>query len=216
MKSVKKLNTGKAGFGRIFAALLIFVLTSSLCGCKNSNADEGDSIDIVVDGGGNESPSGSDPGSNSNPDPDPGINVDDPDPGLTDPDDSGQDLSGFPSKDELVLAYPEYAGSIVWNAVPKDYIGGFGDWVVPNEGTEGYVNIREKPSISSAVVGELRGDDDIFWWCMMEIYKDGDQLYVGMYKVKADNFTWTPVEKRDDDTSTKGWVALEVVQLWGL
>ena len=200
----------------ILAILFVIVLLFSLGACGNSKAggSGGGGIDIVVGGGEKDT--------DSDPRRDPGRGKGDPapDPVRDRPgvNEHGQDLTGFPYQDELVVRYPEYIDSISWYEIPRDYIGGLGEWVVPGESVTTYVNIREKPSTSAKVIGELRHTDDMLWWRQMEFYVDyeANQLVCGIYKVSADKYTWTPVEKYEDGVETAGWVALEMVDLCAL
>jgi hypothetical protein len=208
---MKKHRLGKTRFGCVLAVLLILALLFTLGACGNPDKADDEGINIVVGSDRNESPSDSNSGSNAD------LYIsDNKDLESYDPDGSGQDLSKYPSKEDLVLTYPEYSNTIKWGTIPKDYIGGLGSWVVPKDNVEGYVNIREKPSISATVVGELRSRDDLIWWCKDEFYRDSDQLYMGVYRVKADDYTWIPVESNDGSGQKTGWVAQEVVELWGL
>jgi len=124
-----------------------------------------------------------------------------------------QDLSGFVSKANWVPMFPVYMNSIVWETVPKDFTGVLDSWVTPKQGNEDHVNIRENPSLSARLIGELRRDDDVRWWCRKEFYVDNGQIHAGIYKVEHDDYTWTPVEYGESTTNfqLRGWVALELV-----
>jgi hypothetical protein len=132
--------------------------------------------------------------------------------------DSAQELSGFDSIDEWVPMFPEFESSIVWNAVPKDFIGGFGAHASPKADNKGFVNIREAPSVKAEVIAELHHDSEILWSLVTETYVKDEQLFVGDYQVKNDDYTWTAVTSYDPagGNSMTGWVALEVVDMWGI
>ena len=78
------------------------------------------------------------------------------------------------------------------------------------------------PSIDAKIIGELRhGDGGMNWTGVSEFYKDADgTLHEGTYEVKNGDYTWIPVEYCGDQGVTpsseikRGWVALEVVQLY--
>jgi len=133
---------------------------------------------------------------------------------------SQQDLSGFPSFEDWTPMFPDHATSIVWNAVPKDFIGGFGALVTPKADNEGFVNVRETPSIEANAIAELHHEKDggVLWSLFTETYVKDGQLFVGDYQVKNGDYTWTAVTNYDPDSSKNitGWVALEVVELWGI
>jgi len=133
---------------------------------------------------------------------------------------SGQDLSGFPSFKDWTPMFPEHESSIVWNPVPKDYVGGFGSQATPKADNTGYVNVRKTPSIEADVIDKLQHekDSDITWGLVMETYVKDGQLFVGEYQVKNGDYTWTAVASYDPNSSksTTGWVALEVVDLHGI
>lgn len=129
--------------------------------------------------------------------------------------DGEQDLSGFVSRTNWTPIFPIYKNSIVWEQVPKDYTGVLDSWVTPKQRVEEPVNIRENPSLSANIIGELRSDDNSVWWCRKEFYVDDGSLFVGIYKVKNDDLTWTPVELGRSSTNfqQRGWIALELVDL---
>jgi len=126
-----------------------------------------------------------------------------------------QDLSGFSSKTDWTPMFPIYMNSIVWETVPKDFTGVLDSWVTPKYGNDGYVNIRENPSLSAKIIGELRRDDANLWWCRKEFYVDNGQIHMGIYKVKHEDYTWTPVQYGESRTNfqMRGWVALELVEV---
>ena len=126
-----------------------------------------------------------------------------------------QDLSGFVSKANWTPIFPIYKNSIVWKRVPKDFTGVLDSWVTPKQRIEEPVNIRANPSLSASIIGELRSNDDSVWWCRKEFYADDGVLFVGMYKVKNDDLTWTPVELGRSSTNfqQRGWIAFELIDL---
>ena len=213
MRNSEKGVNKAAGPGRTIAlTVLIFLITLSLGACKKAGNGDGDGMDIVVDGGNGES---SDSGPDTGPDPDPGADGSGDGSGTSGSGDTPYDQSVFPLKENFKPAYPEYADSVEWFEVPKDYIGGLGESVEPDPGVETYVNIREKPTLSAKVVGELhKGDQENIWWCVNDMYQENGVIHVGYYKVKADDYTWRPV--KNDRTGVSGWVALELVQLFAI
>jgi len=126
-----------------------------------------------------------------------------------------QDLSGFVSKTNWTPMFPIYMNSIVWETVPKDFTGVLDSWVIPKYSDDEYVNIRENPSLSAKIIGELRREDENLWWCRKEFYVENGQIHMGIYKVKHDDYTWTPVEYGESRTNfqMRGWVALELVEI---
>ena len=134
--------------------------------------------------------------------------------------DEGQDLSGFTSFEDWTPMFPDHADSIVWDAIPKDFIGGFGAHVTPKADNEGYVNVRNAPSIEADAIDKLQHekDSEILWTLVTETYVKDGQLFVGEYQVKDGDYTWIAVTSFDPNSNktTTGWVAREVVELWGI
>ena len=113
--------------------------------------------------------------------------------------------------------FPDYVDYLVWYVIPKDFIGGFGTGVDPKDKDKGPVNVREFPSIDADVIGKVQpGNED--WWVVDETFEDDEGLHVGNYHVEADGYTWIAVAKWGGayELEAKGWVAMEVVELWGI
>ena len=190
---------------RFLAFLLVFVLIFSLGACsllsKNlgkdeSDADAGTDVEAVDD----DTDSETDASDNAEETEDSG---------------SVQSLDKFPTFDEWTPVLPEYQDFLSWTAIPIDYIGGMGTWVEPKSDNDGYVNVRDAPTLDSEVVGEVHRDMEIFWWVVQEYNVQDDQIWIGEYIVPYDDYTWTLVSYEESETGgpTLGWVALEVVQL---
>ena len=126
-----------------------------------------------------------------------------------------QDLSGFVNRADWTPMFPTYMNSIVWETVPKDFAGVLDSWVTPKYSDDEFINIREYPSLSAKIIGELRREDDNLWWCRKEFYVENGQIHMGIYKVKYDDLTWTPVEYGESRTNFQmsGWIALELVEM---
>ena len=137
----------------------------------------------------------------------------------TPPPEPEQDLSGVTKKSDWSPMFPDFADSITWNAVPRDYIGGLGTQVSPKQDNKGYVNVREGPSIKAKVIGEIHHQSDVIWSVIDELYQEDGQLFVGSYSVRSDDYTWIPVEGFNEKTGTttvRGWAAMEVLDLWAI
>jgi len=82
--------------------------------------------------------------------------------------------------------------------------------------TKGSVNIREGPSISARAFDALLPSIESRWFLWEKRFKDNDEIYVLMYGVESDGYTWIPIVRYDDSRQKiekNGWVALEVVEL---
>jgi len=113
--------------------------------------------------------------------------------------------------------FPEYENHIEWTVLPPDYIGGFGGGLEPKNPNAEYVNIRETPSIDADVVGQLlHGNEE--WWIATETFEDDEGFHVGTYSVKSGDYTWLGIASfiGPYEVGQKGWVASEVVVVWGL
>ena len=197
---------------RVLIAALVLILIMSLGACSGGKDKSGSDVVTAGESQTDENANGTgvaEDGADSDLD-DTDQSGNSGDSGLTE---TGQDLSGFPSKADWSPTFPEYQSSIVWNAVPKDYIGGLAVWALPKSDNDGYVNVRKTPSVSANVVGEIHHNtEDDFWWIIQESYVEDGQIFVGMYKVEKDDYTWTPVQVGESEAD-RGWVALEVVDL---
>ena len=113
--------------------------------------------------------------------------------------------------------FPEFDYLIIWNLIPKDYVGGFGSIAEPNE-SGGVVNIRDYPSLDAKVVAQLRSDSDVLWWQFYETAETDEGMFIGYYMVENDDYTWTLVESSDEKPGTmvRGWIATEVISFWGI
>jgi len=171
--------------------MLILAMTVSLAGCKKTDNDGIGSLDVSQ---------------YADPEPE--------DDAINEPD--YDDMSDEEYGDDHPFMFPEYEDYLDWHFVPSDYIGGFGSGVEPKEGGSGVVNIRALPSVDGEVVAQLRhGDDE--WWVINEVYEDEDGMYIGSYQVPGGEYTWTLVGQWDEGgMSLWGWVAMEVVQFWGI
>jgi len=191
------IRKGKKVYMRVLLITLLIVLSMALVlgGCGKSKAD-----------------------SETDPEADTGINSSaDSGSGGDDADMPEEDGSpGFPNEGEFEPMFPEYADSIEWSVLPKDFVGGYGYGVDPKDESKGFVNVRENPSIDAEVVGKLHpGNDE--WWAVSEIFEDDEGFHVGTYSVKSGDYTWIAVVRFDEGgTDIKGWVAKEVVTLWAI
>jgi len=177
---------------RVFLLILVLVLAMALAlgGCRTSSAPEAEDEPVA------EEPAAENPGSGQS--------------GSVGKDDPG-DSSG-----PNALMFPEYADNITWNVIPLDFVGGFGTSFDPkNEGA--VVNIREKPSIDSEVVAQIRqGNEE--WWIFYEIFEDADGFHIGSYSVVNGDYTWLLASRFVESTGDNefGWVAQEVIELWAI
>ena len=179
---------------RALIIVLVFVLIVSMGACGNKkSASENDETDTGPD-----------------------VTQETEDTGDTEEPESGQDLSWVVDQADWRPMFPEYEDSIVWTAIPKDFIGGFGTQVNPKQDNTGYVNVREKPSIEAKVIGEIHHDSNVVWVVIDETYKINGQLMVGSYKVKNGDYTWLPVTNGNGVDSIQGWAAMEVLELWAI
>ena len=186
----------------ILALLLVVLLVLSLGACSGG---KGGGLDDGAAGGGNDS---ADSGGA-------GDGIDDTGPAFKSSG-GGQDSldSSVFLPDGYIYYFPEYKDSIEWYTIPADYIGSLSSYVTPSKESTGVVNIRSGPSKKAEVIGKITRKDEVYWWCKPEFYVgDDEEFYLGMYKVKADDYTWTYVSYSSEDSSLTGWVALEVVEV---
>jgi hypothetical protein len=134
------------------------------------------------------------------------------------PPEGEQDLSKFPQKENWTPKFPIYQNSIEWSVLPKDFRGGFAIYALTKPDNTGYVNIRENPTLDAEVIAELHPNGEAIWFVMQEFYVENGQLFVGMYKVKNDKYTWTTVSQIEMESPLQdiGWVALEVIDFGGV
>jgi len=122
----------------------------------------------------------------------------------------------FPRKDEMVLEFPEFSDSIVWDAIPQYLPFGLAYWAEVKKDNTEYLNVRKEPSINADIVGEIHSGDSMKWWLFVEGYHDDEYtVFNGRYQVANDGFIWTAIQGIDNNYNyVIGWVALETVDVY--
>ena len=127
------------------------------------------------------------------------------------------DESEWPLEENYVPLFPEFTDSISWWSHRKGFAYGYGTIVNAKDDVKGYVNIRNYPSLSATVVGELYpgyspGDTASM---VPERYQTRLELFTGTYNVWSDGYFWYYIEL-DYPSALRGWVAADFVELSGV
>jgi len=121
------------------------------------------------------------------------------------------DETEWPFEEDFVPLFPKLVDSIAWWSILKGTMMGYGVTVMPNEEVNGFLNIRENPSLDADVVGELYPGDTAS--VVTERYQTEREMFVGEYRVRKDGYTWFYVEFGEYGSENYGWVASEFVNI---